>query len=89
MNISIKDIQGSFLVISQFTLFASTKKGNRPSYLQSAHPSISEPLYEDFVTTLRKESGLIVETGKFGADMQVSIENDGPVTIIMDTHNKE
>jgi len=89
MNISIKDIQGSFLVISQFTLYGSTKKGNRPSYIRSAHPSIAEPLYEKFVETLRKESGLEVQTGKFGADMKVTIENDGPVTILMDTHNKE
>lgn len=89
MNVSVKDISGSFLVISQFTLFASTKKGNRPSYLRSAKPEVSEPLYEKFVETLRNESNLVVQTGKFGADMLVSIENDGPVTIIMDTHNKE
>ena len=89
MNISIKDIDGEFLVISQFTLYASTKKGNRPSYTRSAGPTISEPLYEKFVETLRRESQLTVKTGKFGADMLVSIENDGPVTISMDTHNKE
>lgn len=89
MNISIKDIAGSFLVISQFTLYASTKKGNRPSYLRSAKPSISEPLYEQFVETLKEQSQLEVKTGKFGADMLVQIDNDGPVTIIMDTHNKE
>jgi len=89
MNKSILDIQGSFLVISQFTLYASIKKGNRPSYMRSAGPTVSEPLYEKFVETLRKESNLEVQTGKFGADMLVDIQNDGPVTIIMDTHNKE
>lgn len=89
MNRSIIDVQGSFLVISQFTLYASTKKGNRPSYKKSAAPSISEPLYEKFVQTLREQSSLEVETGKFGADMLVDIQNDGPVTLFMDTHNKE
>lgn len=89
MNKSIIDVQGSFLVISQFTLYASTKKGNRPSYMKSAAPSISEPLYEKFVDKLREQSKLVVQTGKFGADMIVDIQNDGPVTIFMDTHNKE
>ncbi len=89
MNKSILDIQGDFLVISQFTLYASTKKGNRPSYIRSSKPPFAEPMYEKFVDKLRSESKLKVETGKFGSDMQVSIENDGPVTIIIDSHNKE
>lgn len=89
MNKSILDINGSLLVISQFTLYASTKKGNRPSYIKSAKPDISIPLYENFVDHLKKETNLEVVTGEFGADMLVNIENDGPVTIVMDTHNKE
>lgn len=89
MNKSILDIHGSFLVISQFTLYASIKKGNRPSYMKSAPPSFSEPMYNKFVTTLKSQSKLSVSTGKFGSDMLVEIINDGPVTIIMDTHNKE
>ena len=89
MNRSALDIQGELLVISQFTLYASTKKGNRPSYIRSAKPSISEPMYNNFVEKLKTESNLLVLTGKFGSDMQVSIENDGPVTIFLDSHNKE
>ena len=89
MNKSILDIEGEFLVISQFTLYASVKKGNRPSYIRSSKPDFSEPMYENFVETLCKESNLVVQTGKFGSDMQVSIENDGPVTIFIDSHNKE
>lgn len=89
MNRSILDLKGEILVISQFTLYASTKKGNRPSYIKSAPPSISEPLYDKFISTLKKESNLNVKTGSFGANMLVEIENDGPVTIIIDTHNKE
>ncbi len=89
MNLSIQDIKGSFLVISQFTLHASTKKGNRPSYIKAANPDMAIPLYEQFIQELKDISNLSVETGEFGADMQVSLVNDGPVTIIMDSKNKE
>ena len=89
MNHSIQDIQGQFLVISQFTLHASTKKGNRPSYINAARPETAIPLYEYFVEQLRIESKLAVETGIFGADMKVQLLNDGPVTITMDSKNKE
>lgn len=89
MNKSLLDVDGNLLVISQFTLHAKTKKGNRPSYISAAKPDISIPLYENFVACLEKESGKKVETGKFGAEMQVSLVNDGPVTIVMDTKNKE
>lgn len=89
MNISISDIKGEFLVVSQFTLHAATKKGNRPSYIKASKPEISIPLYEAFVQKLKAVSGLPVKTGEFGADMKVSLLNDGPVTIIIDTKNKE
>lgn len=89
MNLSIKDVSGSFLVISQFTLFASTKKGNRPSYLQSAKPEISQPLYEEFTQRLAELSETKIEKGVFGADMKVQLINDGPVTITIDSKNKE
>lgn len=89
MNKSLLDIAGSLLVISQFTLHAKTKKGNRPSYIAAAKPEISIPLYRNFVTYLETESGKKVETGEFGAEMQVSLINDGPVTIVIDTKNKE
>jgi D-tyrosyl-tRNA(Tyr) deacylase len=89
MNISIKDVGGSFLVISQFTLHASTKKGNRPSYINAAPPAIAIPLYEKFLEKLNSISGLKVEKGIFGADMKVTLTNDGPVTIMMDSKNKE
>lgn len=89
MNRSIQDIQGQFLVISQFTLHASTKKGNRPSYIQAARPEIAIPMYEYFTKQLKSESNLPVETGVFGADMQVQLINDGPVTIWMDSKKKE
>lgn len=89
MNLSIQDVDGHFLVISQFTLYASTKKGNRPSYLKSAKPEISEPLYQQFVKKLEAISATEVERGIFGADMKVSLVNDGPVTIIIDSKNKE
>lgn len=89
MNLSIQDINGSFLVISQFTLHASTKKGNRPSFIKAAKPEISIPLYEGFCEQLRFISKLKVETGIFGADMKVRLLNDGPVTIIMDTKDKQ
>ena len=89
MNLSIQDVKGSFLVISQFTLFASTKKGNRPSYIQAARPEQAIPLYEYFVANLKSETNLVVETGVFGADMKVSLVNDGPVTILIDSKNRE
>ncbi|WP_196890904.1 D-aminoacyl-tRNA deacylase [Aureivirga marina] len=89
MNLSLQQINGEVLVISQFTLHASTKKGNRPSYIKAAKPDISIPLYEKFVEKLRIQIPQKVETGKFGADMKVSLINDGPVTICMDTKNKE
>lgn len=89
MNHSIQDIGGEMIVVSQFTLFASTKKGNRPSFIRSAKPDHAVPLYEKFVETLRRESARPVFTGEFGADMKVSLLNDGPVTILMDSKNRE
>lgn len=89
MNLSIADVQGQFLVVSQFTLHAKTKKGNRPSFIQAAPPEIAIPLYNTFIEVLAKESGCGVEKGEFGAHMVVSIENDGPVTLTIDTKNKE
>ena len=89
MNRSIMDEGGEFLVISQFTLFASYKKGNRPSWFRAAKHEISVPLYEQFCNQLALESNLTVKTGEFGAYMKVELLNDGPVTIFMDTHNKE
>ena len=88
MNLSVSDINGEIIVVSQFTLHASTKKGNRPSYLKAAKPEISIPLYEQFVATLQQIFGKEIQTGKFGADMQVALVNDGPVTILIDTKNK-
>jgi len=87
MNISIQDINGEILAISQFTLFASTKKGNRPSYLRSASPDVAEPLYDAFCDNLRKE--VPTHKGIFGADMKVDLINDGPVTIWIDSRNRE
>ncbi|MBK8621860.1 MAG: D-tyrosyl-tRNA(Tyr) deacylase [Saprospiraceae bacterium] len=89
MNLSVQDVDGSFLVVSQFTLFAATKKGNRPSFIRSAKPKKAEVLYEHFKKALAAESGKPVECGIFGADMKVFLVNDGPVTIWMDTKNKE
>lgn len=89
MNRSVLETGGDILVVSQFTLHASTKKGNRPSYIRAARPEISIPLYEQFCETLSQALGKSVETGQFGADMQVELLNDGPVTICMDTKNKE
>ncbi len=89
MNHSINDVNGSFLVISQFTLHAKTKKGNRPSFTRAAKPDIAVPMYEKFKKSLQAITGCNVESGTFGADMQVSLTNDGPVTIIIDTKNKE
>lgn len=88
MNLSLQDIDGEALVVSQFTLFASTKKGNRPSFTNAATPDKAIPLYEAFVNDLSIEIGKPVKTGTFGADMKVSLINDGPVTIIIDSKNK-
>jgi len=89
MNLSLKDINGEMIVVSQFTLHALTKKGNRPSYIKASKPEIAIPLYESFVQQMEIELGKRVQTGQFGADMKVSLVNDGPVTIIIDTKNKE
>ena len=89
MNLSIKDIKGEIIVVSQFTLHAKTKKGNRPSYIKAANPEQAEPLYKEFISQLKNESAVSVQSGVFGANMQVDIVNDGPVTIIMDSKNKE
>ena len=89
MNRSVQEAGGDILLISQFTLFASTKKGNRPSYSRAARPEIAVPLYEAFTRKLSEELGKPVQTGEFGADMKVSLVNDGPVTIVIDSRNKE
>lgn len=89
MNRSVMDVDGECLVVSQFTLMASTKKGNRPSWIKAAPHDISIPLYEEFVKRLSAATGKEIPTGEFGADMKVELLNDGPVTIIMDTKNKE
>jgi D-tyrosyl-tRNA(Tyr) deacylase len=89
MNESVKEKGGDILVVSQFTLHASTKKGNRPSYIKASKPPIAIPLYEQFVQQLQTDLGKPVFTGEFGADMKVSLLNDGPVTIVIDTKNKE
>ncbi len=89
MNRSVKESNGGILLISQFTLHASTKKGNRPSYIRASKPEIAIPLYENMIKQLEKDTGKKIQTGIFGADMKVSLLNDGPVTIVMDTKNKE
>lgn len=88
MNLSVKDIDGEIIVVSQFTLHASTKKGNRPSYIKASKPAIAIPLYEQFVQQMENELGKKVQTGFFGADMKVLLLNDGPVTIVIDSKNK-
>ena len=89
MNLSVCDVSGDILVVSQFTLLASTKKGNRPAYIRAAQPEVAIPLYEQFCAALSAALGKPVPTGTFGADMQVALVNDGPVTICIDTKNKE
>ncbi len=89
MNLSIQDIDGEVIIVSQFTLHAQTKKGNRPSYIKAARPEQAIPLYKEFIATMEKELGKPVNTGEFGAEMMVELINDGPVTIWIDTKNKE
>ncbi|MCS4237627.1 D-aminoacyl-tRNA deacylase [Myroides odoratus] len=89
MNKSVLDIEGEVLIVSQFTLHASTKKGNRPSYIKAAKPDFAIPMYEDFVAQVSRDLNKKVQTGKFGADMKVALLNDGPVTICIDSQNKE
>jgi D-aminoacyl-tRNA deacylase len=89
MNLSVQDVSGEIIVVSQFTLQASTKKGNRPSYIKASKPDIAIPLYENFVNNLEKVMNKKIQTGVFGADMKVSLLNDGPVTILIDSKNRE
>lgn len=89
MNYSVKDVGGDVIIVSQFTLHASTKKGNRPSYIKASKPPIAVPLYAAFVVTMENVLGKRVQTGQFGADMKVALTNDGPVTIVVDSKNKE
>lgn len=89
MNRSVKEVNGDIIVVSQFTLHAATKKGNRPSYLKASKPEIAIPLYESFVKQMEVELGKKIQTGQFGADMKVALVNDGPVTILIDSKNKE
>ena len=88
MNLSVKDIEGELIIVSQFTLHASTKKGNRPSYIKASKPEMAIPIYENFVKHMELELGKKIQTGKFGADMKVALVNDGPVTIIIDSKSK-
>jgi D-tyrosyl-tRNA(Tyr) deacylase len=88
MNLSVKDDGGDIIAVSQFTLHASTKKGNRPSYIKASKPEVAIPIYEKFVETLETNLGKAIQTGEFGADMKVSLLNDGPVTIVIDTKNR-
>lgn len=89
MNCSVEEVQGEVLLISQFTLLASTKKGNRPSYIRASRPDYAIPMYEKFIAKLESELGKKIFTGEFGADMKVALVNDGPVTIMMDSKNRE
>lgn len=89
MNLSIKDIDGEIIVVSQFTLHASTKKGNRPSYIKAARPEVAIPIYENFKNALNTQMNRPIQHGQFGADMKVTLTNDGPVTILIDSKNKE
>jgi D-tyrosyl-tRNA(Tyr) deacylase len=88
MNLSIKEVAGDMIIVSQFTLHASTKKGNRPSYIKAAKPQVAIPLYEQFIKQMELDLGKAIQTGQFGADMKVALINDGPVTIIINTKNK-
>src|SRR3954468_7011095 len=89
MNRSVQEANGGILLVSQFTLFASTKKGNRPSYIRSAKPEIAIPIFQQFIARLEQDFGKPIQTGEFGADMQVSLVNDGPVTLIVDSKSRE
>jgi len=89
MNVSVQEVHGDILLVSQFTLFASTKKGNRPSYSRAARPEVAIPLYEAFTRKLAADLGRPIQTGDFGADMKIALVNDGPVTILMDSKNRE
>lgn len=88
MNLSLMDVEGELMLVSQFTLYGSVKKGTRPSFIRSANPEIAIPLYEDFIKKCELKLNKKVSTGKFGADMKVSLENDGPVTLLLDSKNK-